>query len=116
MKINKILLLGLIIALVVIISGCGTPIPKDMDKFANCLNENGAIMYGAYWCSHCNEQKAMFGNSTKKLNYVECTEDEQKCSAAGIQGYPTWKFADGSSLPGKQEFLTLAKKTGCPLS
>ena len=113
MKINKILLLGLMVLSIVLVSGCSPFVPKDMDKFANCLNEYGAVMYGAYWCSHCNEQKEMFGNSTKKLNYVECTEEVNKCVEAGIQGYPTWKFADGSSLPGRQDFGTLAKKTGC---
>ena len=40
---------------------------------------------------------------------------ENKCAAEGIQGYPTWKFADDSALPGRQQFTTLSQKTGCSL-
>jgi len=29
----------------------------SMVTFAKCLTENGAKMYGAYWCTHCENQK-----------------------------------------------------------
>tara|TARA_Y100000310_G_C20320107_1_gene640340 strand:+ start:277 stop:639 length:363 start_codon:yes stop_codon:yes gene_type:complete len=38
-----------------------------------------------------------------------------KCAVEGIQGYPTWKFDDGSALAGPQQFTTLSQKTGCAL-
>ena len=39
---------------------------------ARHLRETGAVMYGAYWCPHCTEQKALFGDAAKDVPYVEC--------------------------------------------
>ena len=115
MKMIKSLLLISMFVGAIILSGCGEKTNGSLDLFAICLSENGAEMYGAYWCGHCKDQKEMFGSSFEKVNYIECTVDQDKCEAAGIKGYPTWKFADGSLLPGAQQFSTLAQKTGCPL-
>lgn len=68
---------------------------KNYDLFAQCLTEKGAVMYGAEWCAHCKEQKAVFGDSFKYINYVECPENTKLCIEKGIEGYPTWLF--GSS-------------------
>jgi thiol-disulfide isomerase/thioredoxin len=87
--------------------------PGLLDDFAQCLTDNGAIFYGTEWCPHCKNQKAMFGNSMQKVNYIDCDKNKAKCQEAGITGYPTWKFADGSSLSGTQFLSTLAEKTGC---
>jgi hypothetical protein len=69
---------------------CVLPTDKNYDAFAKCLTEKGATMYGAEWCPHCKEQKAVFGNSFKYINYVECPDNTQLCLDKGIQGYPTW--------------------------
>lgn len=89
------------------------------DSFAQCLTDAGAKFYGAYWCPHCQNQKRMFENS-KNLPYIECSTPNgqaqtQICIDAGITGYPTWEFADGSRLDGEQELATLAEKTSCAL-
>jgi hypothetical protein len=40
---------------------------------AKRLKEAGAKMYGAFWCSHCYEQKQSFGKEAMAdLPYVEC--------------------------------------------
>jgi len=87
----------------------------DLDRFANCLSEKGATMYGAEWCGACKSQKRMFGESFKYVNYVECPESRELCEEKGIRGYPTWIIND---LPhvGIQEFETLSSLTGCSLS
>ncbi len=90
------------------------PVAPEVVALSQCLKEKGAVMYGTYWCSHCKEQKRMFGDAFKNISYVECTEKEKECTVAGIEGYPTWVFADGSKLPGVQEFKVLADKAGCP--
>ncbi len=95
--------------------------PGKYDDFAKCLTEKGAKIYGAYWCPHCQDQKSDFGSSWKYVDYVECDlgngqGQKQVCTEAGVSGYPTWIFADGSSLSGEQSFSTLAKKTLCNLS
>jgi hypothetical protein len=70
---------------------------------AKHLNSIGAKMYGAFWCSHCLEQKEMFGReAAKELNYVECFPDGYKkgtkilkaCADAAIEGFPTWIIND----------------------
>lgn len=88
--------------------------------FAQCLKDNGAVFYGAFWCPHCQAQKALFGNSAKLLPYVECSNPDGQtqtkvCNDRNITGYPTWEFADGSRVSGEQTFATLAEKTGCPV-
>jgi hypothetical protein len=60
------------------------------DNFAKCLTEKGVVMYGAEWCSHCKEQKAIFGDSFKFIKYVECPDNTKLCLDNGVTGYPTW--------------------------
>lgn len=94
-----------------------------LDDFAKCLAAKGATMYGAYWCPHCQNEKAAFGDSFHYVNYVECTQETQKCEAAGIQGFPTWVFQDASTgsaqggrrFEGEQGLQGLSSESGCPL-
>lgn len=95
-------------------------LPGKYDGLAQCLKDKGAIFYGAFWCPHCQEQKKRFGNSEKLLPYVECSQPDGKtqtqvCIDKGIQQYPTWVFADGSTTTGEQWPADLAKKADCPL-
>jgi hypothetical protein len=87
----------------------------DLSAFAQCLTDQGALMYGTYWCPLCSRQKAVFGNAWQFIGYVECTEDPQRCIRAGVQGYPTWVLQDGSKLVGMQLLESLAQASGCAL-
>ena len=94
--------------------------PGKLDEFATCLGEKGAIFYGAFWCPHCQNQKKLFGNSDKKLPYIECSTPDgnsqlEVCTAAGITGYPTWVFGDESRLGGEVSLQVLSEKTECAL-
>jgi thiol-disulfide isomerase/thioredoxin len=94
--------------------------PAPYDAFANCLKEKGAVFYGAFWCPHCQNQKAMFGKSARLLPYVECSTPDGRgqlavCQDKKIEGYPTWEFADGSRESGEVPLARLAEKTGCSL-
>src|SRR3989344_4225561 len=94
--------------------------PGKYDTFAQCINDSGAKFYGAYWCPHCNDQKALFGKSKQYLPYVECSDlntkkQNQICIDADIQSYPTWEFVDGERLTGKLSLTELSEKTGCAL-
>ncbi|MEK7089329.1 MAG: hypothetical protein AAB920_00745, partial [Patescibacteria group bacterium] len=52
--------------------------PKtDAVALAQCLASKKVTMYGTYWCSHCQNQKALFGDAFKYVPYVECTENEK---------------------------------------
>ena len=94
--------------------------PGELDEFAQCLKDNGAIFYGAFWCPHCQTQKKMFGRSERLLPYVECSTPDGRaqnttCREKNIEGYPAWEFKDGSRLTGEIPLKTLAEKTGCIL-
>jgi hypothetical protein len=86
-----------------------------LDGFARCLASKGVVMYGAYWCPHCQNQKAEFGSSFKYANYVECTQEVSKCEANGIKGYPTWTWPGGTRLEGEQKLETLSSASQCLL-
>ena len=49
--------------------------PRSVE-LAKRLKAAGAKMYGAFWCSHCFEQKQSFGKEAMAdLPYVECYPD-----------------------------------------
>lgn len=94
--------------------------PGKFDVFAKCLGDKEAIFYGAFWCPHCQEQKAMFGKSKNLLPYVECSTPDKKgqlpeCVEREIKNYPTWEFSDETRETGVLTLQELAEKTSCPL-
>jgi hypothetical protein len=91
-----------------------------LEAFAQCVRERRALFYGAFWCPHCQEQKALFGAAQRRLPYVECSTPDGRsqvvlCQNNGIREYPTWVFADGSRETQVLSLSRLAEKTGCPL-
>lgn len=85
---------------------------------AQCLSDKGVKFYGAFWCSHCGEQKRLFGQAAKDLPYVECSNPDHSqnelCTQAGVQNkYPTWSFPDGTMHEGGLRPKALAEMTGC---
>jgi|SRR3989344_3087557 len=89
--------------------------PGQYDELASCLTEKGVVMYGTDWCPHCKNQKAMFGNSFKKINYVNCDFNVAECKNKGVTGYPTW-IINGESYAGEQSLVKLASLTGCSVN
>ncbi len=95
-------------------------LPGKLDGFAQCLTDAGAKFYGAFWCPHCQSQKAIFGNSQKKLPYIECSTPDRKnqtqvCIDAKVEGYPLWIFKDGTRKSGELTLKELAETTSCEL-
>jgi hypothetical protein len=86
-----------------------------LDDFAKCLADKNLVMYGAYWCSHCQAQKKLFGTSVQYLKYIECTQETKLCTEKEITGYPTWIAADGQRYEGEQSLQKLSEITSCPL-
>lgn len=114
-----ILVLG-IIGLALVGPGENPAEDRKYDVFAQCLKDQGAIFYGAFWCPNCKDQKKLFGASEKLLAYVECSTPDGRaqtpfCAEKEIKGYPTWEFTDGSRLSGVTPLQGLAEKTACPL-
>ncbi len=98
-----------------------TPSSPAALKLAEHLKASGAVMYGAYWCPHCQEQKKLFGQEGAAiLPYVECdpqgvNSETARCRAAGIDGFPTWKLGE-KTLSGTQDLETLAQESGYGVS
>ncbi len=95
-------------------------VPTNLGPFVSCLKDNGVTFYGAFWCPHCQNQKALFGKAADALPYVECSTPDsagqlQICKDKSIKGYPTWEFADGSRQSGEVPLKQLSEKTGCEL-
>lgn len=57
-------------------SGCAQTLAKR-------LEEQGATMFGAYWCGHCYAQKQLFGaDAFARIRYIECARDGVGSQAA----------------------------------
>lgn len=120
---NKTIII-IIVALIIVFSAFlwlkSASQPGKLNQFADCLKENGAAFYGTFWCPHCQNQKALFGKSAKRLPYIECSTPDGRgqtavCKNKKIDSYPTWEFKDGSRLNGEIPLKELALKTGCQL-
>ena len=91
----------------------GGKVEAGAEELAACLASKNITMYGADWCSHCQNEKNAFGDAFKQVPYVECPDNPQKCIDAGVKGYPTWIWPDGKRLEGGQGLEKLAKESGC---
>lgn len=90
-----------------------------LDGFARCLARRQATFYGTVWCPHCDAQRALFGGALRWVPYVECSIDGTQAlrpECAGVSGFPTWTFRDGSRVAGRMSLERLAEKTGCALN
>lgn len=104
----------------IVLTAC-TNGPKAPGKYADtarCLTDKGVTMYGAYWCSHCAEQKQQFGDDVQFITYQECDDsgkggDRKACLDAGVTSYPTWSFPGQGNLVGTNPIFVLAKLANC---
>jgi len=84
---------------------------------ADHLKASGAVMYAAYWCPHCHEQKELFGKeATAHLKIVECAPDGRNsqaalCQSKKVQGYPSWEI-NGKVDSGVKPLAKLAQLSG----
>ena len=73
---------------------------KEKINFAKFLSDNNIVMYSAYWCPHCNDQKQLFGKkAVEELIIIECAKDGKDnkynlCQQKGIEGFPSWEIND----------------------
>lgn len=77
-------------------------------KVAESLSKLDARMYGAFWCSHCFEQKQTLGMEAVQtyVPYVECDKEGYQnqralCKSKDVPGYPTWEIG-GKLFPGER--------------
>lgn len=92
----------------------------SLDDFASCLDKSGAMFYGTPWCSYCQAQRDLFGDSLALVPYVDCSTPSgvgvnPECTKAGITAYPSWIFGDGNLVMGMKSLEYLSEMTGCNL-
>mmetsp|Transcript_2016 Transcript_2016/g.2835 ORF Transcript_2016/g.2835 Transcript_2016/m.2835 type:complete len:391 (-) Transcript_2016:1760-2932(-) len=82
-------------------------------KVGKELKTLNAQMYGAFWCSHCYDQKQTLGKEafTESVTYIECSKDgvnsqSTLCKEQNIPGYPTWVIG-GQQFPGESDLEEL---------
>lgn len=104
-------------------TGPGMPIPVTTAStpatiaLADHLTASGAVMYSAYWCPHCHDQKQLFGKeASAKLKIVECAPDGRNsqaalCASKNIQGFPSWEIK-GKLDSGQKSLAQLAAMSG----
>jgi hypothetical protein len=122
MKISKFTIIAILFVLIVAGAAAVNILTSKSlatKEFAQCIAASGAKMYGAYWCTHCQDQKAMFGDSWQYTNYIECgvvnsNGQTEVCRAAGVTSYPTWDF-NGTRVLGTLTLAQLSTRTGCIL-
>ena len=93
--------------------------PEDpqLQALAIHLEKTGVKFYGAYWCPRCQEQKAVFASSAKRLPYVECSSGGRgsaltpPCVKNEIKSYPTWIIGE-KRLTGLVKPRELANASG----
>lgn len=87
---------------------------RDALRIGRILHEKHTRMYGAYWCTHCFDQKQRLGKRAFSLiDYVECDPHGARtqfkmCREKRIPGYPTWEI-DGELYPGEIALEDLEK-------
>ena len=100
-----------------VFSEAAGPEDPQLQALAIHLSESGVKFFGAYWCPRCQEQKAMFQASAKRLPYVECSSGGRgspltaPCVVENIKSYPTWIIGE-ERLTGLQTPAELASMTG----
>jgi hypothetical protein len=114
----------LITVLIVVVLGLAIYLWKRkrvsrLDAFAQCLAARQVKMYGLYWCTHCEEQKEMFGSAFQYVPYIECGTkgvhaEQPNCVQAGVKNFPTWQFAT-ERHEGVLRLESLSEKSGCSL-
>jgi len=109
-----LLILGTIATVFLKYSGYHIPSGK-YDTFAQCLASKNLTMYGSIYCTHCQAEKARFGDSFQYVPYVECTENPNLCTEKGVEVVPTWIDQNGVKYKGEQGLEKLSTISGCEL-
>jgi len=93
-----------------------SPSISEEEAFAKYLTKIGAVMYGAYWCPYCDQQKKLFGENFIHVKYVECdprgdNSNPMLCKYKEIKKYPTWEIG-GEMFEGVYTLKELEKMSG----
>ena len=95
---KKILFLLMIVSSTILAGCSSTPKYTNLDQFAQCLTDAGVKLYGTTTCQYCLKQKALFGDSFSKINFVDCTKNPIQCDIAKVSEIPHRSISASKSL------------------
>jgi thiol-disulfide isomerase/thioredoxin len=93
----------------------------DALRVGAALQAQKAVLFGAYWCGYCNQDRQALGaEAAAMVEYVECDPkgvgaDPKRCADAGVDAYPTWEV-NGQRSSGAKGLRGLAQLTGVQLA
>ncbi|VVB79439.1 Uncharacterised protein [uncultured archaeon] len=114
MKRHSMITLGVIILVVIValsviyFRSLNPGVPADIAK---CIGDKSEL-YVKLGCTHCEDQKKMFGDSYQYLKTIDCFYNLDLCLNKSIQATPTW-IIEGKQYVGLQQIETLQRVTGC---
>lgn len=90
-----------------------------LQAFAQCLTHRGMKLYKRESCSFCKQQLAIFTGAVSELEIVDCDEQEDLCTEAGVQRIevevqlvPTWRYGK-KNYEGVKTLSELGGISGC---
>lgn len=95
---------------------------EELTRLAKRLSNEGVIFFGTGWCPFCVQQKDMFGEASKYLPYIECSEEHGAteedlaiCKEKGVGTVPDWRFPGKEPILGMIQIERLIELSGCQI-
>jgi len=109
-----IFIIAIVTAMSMIVGATGTS--TKYNELAQCISQKKLKFYGAFWCPHCQAQKAAFGGSAELLPYIECSNADrsptQACIDAKIEKFPTWVYPNELSIKSEKNPIVCEVQPG----
>ena len=88
-----------------------------IDTFAKCLASKDVVVYGAYWCPHCQNQKKLFGERVPICAVCRSIlRKRQNAPQRALMDIRLGYSRNGSRIAGEMSFQELSDKTVCPFA
>lgn len=104
------IILAVILIIILIFLFKKPEINADLETI-KCIGNN-SILYYSKVCSHCEEQKRVFGDNFNYLTSIDCLEFPQECWKNNIIKVPSWVIK-GVRYEGKKSMEELISLTEC---
>lgn len=111
---NKIYLIMSIILVILIIGIFSIKLfykESATESLTKCISNNSHL-YSFTGCSHCQEQRRLFGDYYNLLSVTDCINDTQECVHMNVTATPSWYIND-TMYVGYKSLKQLKELTGC---
>lgn len=115
--------IAFLIAITALGGACSKREPEEVPyELAQCMADQGWIMYGSVLCSACRAQRKLFGDAFEAIREIECNPtiegaQVELCLAREVRRTPTWiREREGDVIDRIEDFQLLDdlhRLTGC---